>query len=151
MDDKMFMEEMVRFTKEVINEIKADDQQFRHENVSTTSCPNCGQKLLVVSNKYGKKLVCRDRNCGYKQNLSKTTNARCPQCHKKLELVGEGDAKTFVCRCGYKEKMSAFNKRVEGKKKQMSKREVDKYLKQSNKQEETFNNPFANLLKDIEK
>ncbi len=115
-DDREFMKEMVAFTREIILEIKSDDHQFKHENVSTEACPQCGQKLLVVNNKHGKKLVCRDRNCGYRRNLSKTTNARCPECHKKMELVGEGDKKTFICKCGYKEKLSAFNKRKESRK-----------------------------------
>ena len=39
--------------------------------------------------------MCQDRNCGYRRNLSKTTNARCPQCHKRMSLVGEGGRQTF--------------------------------------------------------
>ena len=149
--DKEFMREMVDFTKQIVLEIKQDEHEFKHDNVSSESCPDCGQKLLSVSNKYGKKLVCRDRNCGYRKNLAKTTNARCPNCHKKMELVGSGEAQSFVCKCGHKEKLTSFNKRRESSKKQMSKGEVNKYLNKTAKKEESFNNPFAKLLGDFDK
>jgi len=147
----VFMQEMVAFTKEIVTEIKKDVHQFKHENVSTESCPDCGQKLLIIHSKFGEKLVCRDRNCGYRKNLSKTTNARCPVCKKKLDLVGSGENQTFVCKCGHKEKLTSFNKRKETSNKQMSKREVSKFLDKSSKKEESFNNPFANLMDDFDK
>ncbi|MDA3845873.1 MAG: DNA topoisomerase III [Vallitaleaceae bacterium] len=146
-----FINEMIEFTKKIIKDIKLDETEFKHENVSTESCPDCGKKLLVVNNKYGKKLSCPDRSCGYRKNLSKTTNARCPDCHKKMELIGEGDKQTFICGCGHKEKLAAFQKRREASSNSLSKSEVQKYMKKSDKKEETFNNPFANLLKDIDK
>lgn len=149
--DQTFMKEIVQYTKEIITEIRSDEATFKHDNVSSETCPNCGQKLLMIENKYGKKLVCRDRNCGYKKNIAKVTNARCPNCHKKMDLVGEGDQQTFICKCGHKEKLSAFNKRKAGNKSSANKREVEKYLKTSNKKEETFNNPFASLLGDLDK
>ncbi len=148
-DSKTFMNDMITFTREIITAVKKDDVQFKHDNESTEKCPDCGQKLLMTENKFGKRLVCRDRNCGYKKNLSKATNARCPNCHKKLQLVGEGEKQTFICKCGHKEKLSAFNKRKQGHKSQANKREVQKYLSKSTKQEETFNNPFAKLLGDM--
>jgi len=149
--EKDFMREMVEFTKQIVLEIKQDEHVFKHDNVSSESCPDCGKKLLSVSNKYGKKLVCPDRNCGYRKNLAKATNARCPNCHKKMELVGSGDAQSFVCKCGHKEKLASFNKKREASKKQMSKGEVNKYLNKTSKKDEPFNNPFANLLGNIDK
>lgn len=149
--DQEFMREMVEFTKQIVLEIKQDDHVFKHDNETSEACPDCGQKLLSISNKYGKKLVCRDRNCGYSRNLAKATNARCPNCHKKMEMVGSGDAQSFVCKCGHKEKLTSFNKRRESSKKQMSKGEVSKYLNKTNVKEESFNNPFANLLGDFDK
>jgi DNA topoisomerase-3 len=38
-----------------------------------------------------------------------------PNCHKKLELRGEGDKRIFVCICGYRERLSDFEKRREDK------------------------------------
>lgn len=147
-----FLHDIIKLTKQIVREIKQSEKKFKHENLSSESCPQCGQKLLVIKNKYGKKLVCQDRGCGYKKNLSKTTNARCPQCHKKMELVGDKGQETFVCRCGYKEKLAAFNTRKDKSKKTMSKKEVQRYLKKSDQKNEPFNNPFANILqKKIDK
>lgn len=148
--DQAFMSEIINFTQEIIKEIRSDQATFKHDNVSSETCPNCGQKLLNVENKFGKRLVCRDRDCGYKRNIAKTTNARCPNCHKKMTMVGEGDKQTFVCKCGHKEKLTAFNKRKSGNKASANKHEVEKYLNKSNKSEENFNNPFAALLGKID-
>ncbi len=80
--------------------------------------------------------------------MSRVTNARCPQCKKKLELRGEGDGQIFVCKCGYREKLSAFEARrkKEGGGK-VDKRSVQKYMKQQEKEAEPLNNAFADLLK----
>ncbi len=149
-NDKDFMDDIILFTRKIIKEVKADDATFKHDNVSSESCPDCGKKLLMQENKFGKRLICRDRECGYKKNISKSTNARCPNCHKKLELVGEGDKQTFICKCGHKEKLSAFEKRRSGNKASANKRDVQNYLDKANKKEESFNNPFAALLGKME-
>lgn len=96
-------------------------------------------------------LVCQDRDCNTRKMVSTTTNARCPVCHKKLELRGEGEGKTFVCSCGHREKLSSFNKRKKEENNKASKRDVNKYLKNQNKQEESFNNPFAEALAKLKK
>ena len=149
-DEAAFLTEIINFTQEVIKVIRSDKATFKHDNVSSETCPDCGKKLLNVENKFGKRLVCPDRDCGYKKNVAKATNARCPNCHKKLKLVGEGDKQTFVCSCGHKEKLSAFNKRKAGHKASANKRDVDKYLKKSGASQESFNNPFAALLGKID-
>jgi len=66
-----------------------------------------------------------------------------------LELRGEGDGQIFVCKCGYREKLSAFEARrkKEGGGK-VDKRSVQKYLKQQNK-EEPVNNALAEALKGL--
>lgn len=107
----VFISEMKNYTKEIVTEIKGSDKKYKHDNISTKSCPDCGKPMLEVNGKKGKMLVCQDRECGHRKNVSRTTNARCPQCHKKLELRGEGDGQIFVCKCGYREKLSAFEAR----------------------------------------
>lgn len=58
-------------------------------------------------------LVCQDRACGYRENVSKNTNVRCPECHVKLEIRGKGDGAIYFCkRCGFREKVSSFNKNI---------------------------------------
>ncbi|KAB0441037.1 DNA topoisomerase III [Lysinibacillus fusiformis] len=145
---EVFINEMKQHTQKIVAEIKASDKKYKHDNISTKSCPDCGKHMLEVNGKKGKMLVCQDRECGHKKNVARVTNARCPQCKKKLELRGEGDGQIFVCKCGYREKLSAFEARrkKEGGGK-VDKRSVQKYLKQQEKETEPLNNPFADLLK----
>ncbi len=145
---EVFINEMKQHTQNIVAEIKASDKKYKHDNISTKSCPDCGKPMLEVNGKKGKMLVCQDRECGHKKNVARVTNARCPQCKKKLELRGEGDGQIFVCKCGHREKLSAFEARrkKEGGGK-VDKRSVQKYLKQQEKEAEPLNNPFADLLK----
>jgi len=146
----VFINEMKKHTQEIVAEIKASDKKYKHDNISTKSCPDCGKPMLEVNGKKGKMLVCQDRECGHRKNVSRVTNARCPQCKKKLELRGEGDGQIFVCKCGYREKLSAFEARrkKEGGGK-VDKRSVQKYMKQQEKEAEPINNAFADLLKGM--
>ncbi len=146
----VFINEMKEHTKEIVSEIKGSDKKYKHDNISTKSCPDCGKPMLEVNGKKGKMLVCQDRECGHRKNVSRVTNARCPQCKKKLELRGEGEGQIFVCKCGYREKLSAFEARrkKEGGGK-VDKRSVQKYMKQQEKEAEPINNAFADLLKGL--
>ncbi|ATP38885.1 DNA topoisomerase III [Solibacillus sp. R5-41] len=143
-----FINEMKQHTKTIVAEIKSNDKKYKHDNISTKSCPDCGKPMLEVNGKKGKMLVCQDRECGHRKNVARVTNARCPQCKKKLELHGEGDGQIFVCKCGHREKLSAFEARrkKEGGGK-VDKRAVQNYMKQQQKEDEPINNAFADLLK----
>lgn len=145
-----FINEMKKYTQEIVTEIKSSSAKFKHDNISTKSCPDCGKPMLEVNGKKGKMLVCQDRECGHRKNVARVTNARCPNCKKKLELRGEGDGQIFTCKCGYREKLSAFEarrKKESGGK--VDKRTVQKYLKQQEKEEEPVNNAFADALKGL--
>lgn len=148
---EVFINEMKNYTKEIVAAIKSSDKKFKHDNISTKTCPDCGKPMLEVNGKKGKMLVCQDRECGYRKNVARTTNARCPQCHKKLELRGEGEGQIFACQCGYREKLSAFQARREKESRgKVSKRDVQKYLKnQQKEEEEPINNAFAEALKGL--
>jgi DNA topoisomerase-3 len=142
-----FISNMKDYTKVIVRDIKNSDKQFKHNNITGNRCPECGKFLLEVKGKRGKTLVCQDRECGYKKLLSQLSNARCPNCHKKLELHGEGTGKIFICKCGYREKLSAFNERKKSNKGTTSKKEVAKYLKKQNKQKnEAVNSDLAKAL-----
>ncbi|WNS80258.1 DNA topoisomerase III [Domibacillus sp. DTU_2020_1001157_1_SI_ALB_TIR_016] len=147
---EVFISEMKNYTKKIVAEIKASDKKYKHDNISTKSCPDCGKPMLEVNGKKGKMLVCQDRECGHRKNVARVTNARCPQCKKKMELRGEGAGQIFTCKCGYREKLSAFEarrKKESGGK--VDKRSVQKYLKQQEKDVEPINNAFADALKGI--
>ena len=142
-----FMKEICVYSEELITEIKGGDGKFRHDNLTNKKCPDCGKLMLLVKGKNSEMLVCQDRECGHRETLSRTSNARCPVCHKKLELRGKGDGQIFVCKCGYKEKLSTFQERRKKEGKGVSKRDVAKYLNQQRKEaEEPVNNAFAQAL-----
>lgn len=138
-----FIKRIEKYTLDLVNQVKNSNDTYRHDNMTKKVCPECGKFLLEVNGKKGKMLVCQDRECGYRQNVSIITNARCPECHKKMELRGEGEKKSFYCVCGYREKYSAFKERKSAG--GASKSDVRNYLKKQQKQnkEESANNPFA--------
>ena len=146
-----FLSGIREYTKELVIEIKNSDGTFRHDNMTNKKCPRCGKRLLAVNGKNSKLLVCQDRECGYRETVSRTTNARCPNCHRKMELFGKGEDETFRCsNCGYKEKLSAFKKRREKEGAGVSKGDVARYLKQQKKEAEApLNNAFAAALSGI--
>ena len=106
--------------------------------------------MLAVNGKNSKMLVCQDRECGYRETISRTTNARCPVCHKRMELFGKGEAQTFVCVCGHKEKMAAFEDRRKREGKDVSRQDVRRYMKQQHKEaEQPLNHAFAEAFAKI--
>ena len=124
-----FIGRIQKHARLLVQEIKDSAAVFHHDNLTRKKCPECGRLLLEVKGRHGKMLVCQDRSCGYRQTLSRSTNARCPNCHKKMELKGEGEGKFFACSCGYREKLTAFKERREkAGSSRVSKREVSRYL-----------------------
>lgn len=145
-----FMSDIRSYSRELTGQIKSGEGQFRHDNLTNTKCPVCGRKMLLVKGKNSEMLVCQDRECGHRETLSRTSNARCPVCHKKMELKGKGDGQVFVCKCGYKEKLKAFQERRKKEGADVTKRDVAKYLNQQSKEtEEPLNDAFARMLAGI--
>ena len=140
----VFIRDIRGYTEEIVSEIRTGDGKFRHENLTNTKCPQCGKRMLSVKGKNSRMLVCQDRECGYRETVARTTNARSPKCHKRMEMYGKGDAQTFVCVCGYKEKLSVFQERRKKEGAGVSKRDVQKYLnKQKKEAQQPLNNAFA--------
>lgn len=145
-----FLKEIRDYTCEIVDEIKTASGTFRHDNITNKVCPQCGKRLLAVNGKNSKMLVCQDRECGYRETISRTTNARCPKCHKRMEMIVKGKEETFICVCGYKEKLSSFQARRKKEGAGVNKRDVQKYLKQQQKEaKEPVNNAFAQALAGI--
>lgn len=142
-----FIEDMKKHTIDIVAEIKNSEKTFKHDNLSGRDCPECGKPLLEVKGKKGTIHVCQDRECGYKRNVEKITNARCPKCKKKLTLSGSGDGQVFRCTCGHREKMSSFEARKKKENKgRVDKRTVNQYV---NQKEEPINNALAEQLKKL--
>lgn len=144
-----FVNQMREYATTVVQEIKGSDAKYKHDNLTTTKCPECGKPMLAVNGKRGKILVCQDRECGTRKTISQITNSRCPNCHKKLELRGEGENRMFACVCGHREKLSTYNKRKQEQKKQGSKRDVQKYLREQEKNSEPMNSALADALANL--
>ena len=123
-----FVKDMREYASKLVGNVIGSSEVYRHDNATRIKCPDCGKYLLEVNGKKGKMLVCSDRDCGYRKGVSQISNARCPTCHKKMEIRGDGDSKLFVCGCGYREKLSAFNKRRDSEKSGLDKRDVSKFL-----------------------
>lgn len=142
-----FLSDIKDYTQDIIQEIKTGDGTFRHDNLTNTKCPVCGKRMLSVNGKNSKLLVCQDRECGHRETISRTSNARCPKCHKRMELYVKGKEETFICPCGYKEKLSSFQSRREKEGAGVSKKDVQKYLsKQKKEAAEPLNNAFADAF-----
>lgn len=141
-----FMTEIKAYTKELIEEIKAGEGKFRHDNLTNHKCPECGKYLLLVKGKNSTKRVCQDRECGYKETVSRTSNARCPKCHKRMELFGTGEKQTFMCVCGHKEKLAAFQERRKKEGAGVSKKDVAKYMNKMKKEDAPVNTGLAAAL-----
>ena len=142
---KKFIGEMRDYSTKLVSMVIASNAQYTHDNATKEKCPVCGKYLLEVNGKKGKMLVCQDRECGYRKGLTQTTNARCPECHKKLELRGEGEKRIFACVCGYREKLSDFNRRKASD--GAGKYDVINYMKKQEREKEPQNNAMADLLK----
>jgi len=142
-DKNEFLRGIRKYTTSLITEIKNSNAVFKHDNLTSTKCPKCEKFMLQVKGKKGEMLVCQDRECNSRVNVSLSIRSKCPKCHKFLNIVGEGEKRTVVCACGHREKYASFEKRKKEEKNTMSKREVQAYL--NNKKEAPTNNPFAAL------
>lgn len=145
----VFMKDIIKYTNLIVKEIKEGEGQFRHDNLTKHKCPECGKQLLLVKGKNSTMHVCQDRQCGYKETISRTSNARCPKCHKRMEVIGTLENQTFICSCGHKEKINAFLERRKKEGAGISKKEVGKYLSQIKKEQEPLNNAFAAAFSKI--
>ncbi|WP_106768909.1 DNA topoisomerase III [Paenibacillus faecalis] len=128
-------------TKELVSGVKGSKAEYKPHNVSVSSCPDCGTRLLEKKSKRGKFLVCPTEDCGYRRSAEKRlSNRRCPQCHKKMELK-EGKAGAYVqcLACGITETLKKDSKHV-------NKREERKLLQKYGKQESIGSN-LGDLLK----
>ena len=153
-NDHGFIKDMKNYSVALVEDVKSANSKFVHDNKTGKKCPNCGKYLLEVKGKNGTMNVCQDRECGYRESVSRITNARCPECKKKLEIRGQGEGKIYVCtgtNCNFREKASSFEKRFD-KKGKVDKRETQRIMAKMKKEAEKEameDNPFVALLANI--
>ena len=145
-----FIDGIRSYASQLVSTVNNSVQNFRHDNLTGTKCPECGKYLLQVKGKRGDMLVCQDRDCGYRKATSLNSNARCPQCHKKMVIRGEGENKLFACTCGHREKLASFTQRREKEKGNTNKKEVRQFLQQQN-DTGSINTALADALAKLKK
>ncbi len=109
-----FITDIKNYSSALVKEVANSTAKYVHDNLTRTPCPTCGKMMLSVNGKKGQMLVCQDRDCGYRENISMRTKVRCPDCKKPLELVGSGEKKLYVCSCGFKQNPDKFHKEHSG-------------------------------------
>ncbi|MBU5485274.1 DNA topoisomerase III [Clostridium sp. MSJ-11] len=146
--DREFIDKMRTYSSKLVEDVKGSKDKYVHNNLTGTKCPDCGKYMLEVNGKHGKILVCQDRECGKRQNISRFTNVRCPECHKRLELKGQGEGQIYVCgNCTFREKLSSFNKRFKENEGKLNKKEVSRYMKKMKEESEApINSALAEAL-----
>jgi len=145
----IFLTDIRKYTAELITEIKNSTQTFRHDNLTSTKCQVCGMFMLQVAGKKGEMLVCQDRECNTRVNVSLSIRSKCPKCFKFLKIVGEGEGRKVTCICGHREKYDTFEKRKQEEKNSMSKRDVQVYMEGMNKKNDKEKNNAFSALKGI--
>jgi DNA topoisomerase-3 len=64
-----FMADIRQNASELVNSVRESTATYTPENLTQTKCPMCGQYMLMVQGRKGrKKLLCSDRRCGYEQS-----------------------------------------------------------------------------------
>lgn len=131
--DSAFLQDIRAYAKELVQAVKMSEATYAHDNMTKKRCPVCDHFLLEVNGKKGKMLVCSNRECKHRQNLSFQSNARCPKCHKKMLIVGEQDKKLYTCSCGFREKFDRFNEQLKQRGNKASKQDLQAFMKKQEK------------------
>jgi DNA topoisomerase III len=63
-----FMTDIRENAVKLVENVKADTSEYKHDNLTKTRCPMCNNFMLAVKGKDGKMLVCSDRKCGHQQD-----------------------------------------------------------------------------------
>ncbi|MGE5341197.1 MAG: DNA topoisomerase III [Candidatus Omnitrophota bacterium] len=64
---RKFMDDIRTNAVTLVDSVKDDTSQFKHDNLTKTKCPACNSFMLSVKGKEGNMLVCSDRKCGHQQ------------------------------------------------------------------------------------
>lgn len=151
MKENVFINEMRKYATSLVQAVKMSDATYRHDNMSKKRCPICDKFMLEINGKKGKMLVCSDRECGHRQNLSFQSNARCPKCHKKMQVVGEGEKKLYTCGCGFREKFARFNEELKLRSNKASKDDMKAFMKKQEQSAKQEKSAFQLALEEAQK
>ncbi|MCR8643661.1 DNA topoisomerase III [Paenibacillus sp. N1-5-1-14] len=142
---KQFIQSIREQTRELVNEVKESDIDYKPHNLTHSKCPECQNFLLERNGKRGKTLVCSSRTCDYRRAAeAPVVNKRCPQCRKKMELHTGKAGKYVQCRpCNVIEKLGEQSGKVK-------KHQQAKLIKQYS-DNETLGSSLGDALKEAMK
>lgn len=149
--DRAFIKEMRTYAGKLVQAVKMSEATYHHDNMTKKRCPICDSFLLEINGKKGKMLVCSNRDCGHKQNLSYQSNARCPKCHKRMQVVGEKEKKLYTCSCGFREKFDRFNEELKKRSNKASRQELQSYMKKQEKEAKQEKSAFQLALEEAQR
>lgn len=149
--DRAFIKEMRAYAGKLVQAVKMSEATYHHDNMTKKRCPICDSFLLEINGKKGKMLVCSNRDCGHKQNLSYQSNARCPKCHKRMQVVGEKEKKLYTCSCGFREKFDRFNEELKKRSNKASRQELQSYMKKQEKEAKQEKSAFQLALEEAQR
>lgn len=149
--DQAFLEDMRKYASKLVQAVKMSEATYRHDNMTRKRCPLCDSFMLEINGKKGKLLVCSNRECGHKQNLSFQSNARCPKCHKRMQVVGEKEKRLYTCSCGFREKFDRFNEELKQRNKKASKQDLQKFLKKQDQEAKQEKSAFQLALEEAQR
>jgi DNA topoisomerase-3 len=87
---EQFISSIRQNAREMVQEVRTDEAEYKADNVTKSKCPACGKYMLIVKGKRGKMLVCPDRNCGHRQpekeneHIGLGSSKRASQMNQKL-------------------------------------------------------------------
>ncbi len=62
--NRSFIADIRKNAVALVKNVREDTSTYKVDNLTGNACPMCGQAMLSVNTKKGKKLVCSDRRCG---------------------------------------------------------------------------------------
>lgn len=83
------MTDIRRNAVEIVRSVKESTATYSPSNLTQNKCPMCGQPMMQIQAKKGKKLVCSDRRCGYEESEKGTDGSRFGKPSKKEKRMSK--------------------------------------------------------------
>ncbi len=139
-----FMKDIVSNTERLVKETLQADNSYKHSNMISKICPECGKNLLAVTKKDTLLHTCSDRNCKFKEVVGRLSYKKCKKCHNKMEMKEVKGDTIFVCKkCNIEQKLSEM---AEGGR--ANRRELSSINRKNDEEFKKADNPFS-ALKDF--
>ena len=119
-----FLKDIRKYTCDIVDEIKAGQGTFRHDNMTNKICPNCGKHLLAVNGKNSRMLGVPGQRVRIPGNHSPHYQRPLSEMPQENGASGKRERRDLRMRpCGYKERAFRFPGKT-GKKKARALRSV---------------------------